>query len=159
MKLLDISKEFQALYEIATDEEDTKTLTQLFNEVEAKLEEKAENTRIILSKLDKDIEFLDEEIKRLQRRKKAIQKNKENLKSLLAWTLEQAGISKLKTQKATFYFAPTPPKVVIEDENLIPEEFKIQKWDIDKKKLKEALQSGLEIKGAILEQVETLRIR
>ena len=159
MKLLDIAEEFQTLYEIATEEEDVETLTKLFNEIEAELKDKADNVRIVLSKLDKDIEFLDEEIKRLQQRKKAIQKNKENLKSLLALALYQAGIDKLKTSKATFYFVPTPPRVVINDESLIPDEFKVTKIEIDKQKLKEALKKGLEIKGATLEQNETLRIR
>ena len=159
MKLLDIAEEFQTLYEIATEEEDVETLTKLFNEIEVELKDKADNVRIVLSKLDKDIEFLDEEIKRLQQRKKAIQKNKENLKSLLALALYQAGIDKLKTPKATFYFAPTPPRVVINDESLIPDEFKVTKIEIDKQKLKEALKKGLEIKGATLEQNETLRIR
>ena len=159
MKLLDIAEEFQTLYEIATEEEDVETLTKLFNEIEAELKDKADNVRIVLSKLDKDIEFLDEEIKRLQQRKKAIQKNKENLKSLLALALYQAGIDKLKTPKATFYFAPTPSRVVINDESLIPDEFKVTKIEIDKQKLKEALKDGLEIKGATLEQNETLRIR
>jgi len=159
MKLLDIADEFQKLYELASESDDVETLHKLYQEIEEKLEEKADNTRIVLAKLDSDIEFLDKEIKRLQARKKMIERNKENLKSLLAITLHQAGITKLKTPKATFYFAPTPPRVVINDENLIPDDFKVTKIEIDKQKLKEALKSGVEIKGATLENNETLRIR
>jgi len=159
MKLLDIADEFQKLYELASESDDVETLHKLYQEIEEKLEEKADNTRIVLAKLDSDIEFLDKEIKRLQARKKMIERNKENLKSLLALTLYQAGITKLKTPKATFYFAPTPPRVVINDENLIPDDFKVTKIEIDKQKLKEALKNGIEIKGATLESNETLRIR
>ncbi|GAB6045112.1 hypothetical protein JCM11957_07100 [Caminibacter profundus] len=159
MKLFEIADEFQKLYELASDSDDIETLTELFNELEIKLEDKADNTRIVLQKLDSDIKFLDEEIKRLQNRKKTIQKNKENLKTLLELALKSAGIEKLKTPKATFYFAPTPPKLIINDENEIPDEFKIPKIEIDKQKLKEALKNGLIIKGATLEQIETLRIR
>jgi len=159
MKLLDIADEFQKLYELASESDDIETLNSLYQEIEAKLEEKADNTRLILSKLDSDIEFLNKEIKRLQERKKMIERNKESLKTLLSIALKLSGVEKLKTKKATFYFAPTPPRVVINDENLIPDEFKIVKTEIDKQKLKEALKNGLEIKGATLEQNETLRIR
>jgi len=159
MKLLDIADEFQKLYELASESDDIETLNSLYQEIEAKLEEKADNTRLILSKLDSDIEFLNKEIKRLQERKKMIERNKESLKTLLSIALKMSGVEKLKTKKATFYFAPTPPRVVINDENLIPDEFKLIKTEIDKQKLKEALKNGLEIKGATLEQNETLRIR
>jgi len=159
MKLLDIADEFQKLYELASESDDIETLNSLYQEIEAKLEEKADNTRLILSKLDSDIEFLNKEIKRLQERKKMIERNKESLKTLLSIALKLSGVEKLKTKKATFYFAPTPPRVVINDENLIPDEFKLIKTEIDKQKLKEALKNGLEIKGTTLEQNETLRIR
>jgi len=159
MKLLDIADEFQKLYELASESDDIETLNSLYQEIETKLEEKADNTRLILSKLDSDIEFLNKEIKRLQERKKMIERNKESLKTLLSIALKMSGVEKLKTKKATFYFAPTPPKVVINDENLIPEDFKVTKIEVDKQKLKEALKNGLEIKGATLEQNETLRIR
>ena len=159
MRLFDISDEFQKLYELASDSDDVETLTELYNEIEAKLEEKADNVRFVIQKLESDAKFLSDEIKRLQARKKAIEINKENLKTLLAITMKQAGLAKLKTPKATFYFAPTPPRIIINDEELIPQEFKVTKIEIDKQKLKEALKNGLEIKGATLEQNETLRIR
>jgi septal ring factor EnvC (AmiA/AmiB activator) len=159
MKLLDIADEFQKLYELASESDDVETLQELYKEIEVQLEEKADNTRLILSKLDSDIEFLNKEIKRLQKRKKMIEHNKESLKTLLSIALKMAGVEKLKTKKATFYFAPTPPRLVINDENLIPEDFKETKIEINKQKLKEALKKGFEIKGVTLEQNETLRIR
>ena len=158
MKLFEIANEFKTLYDIATEEEDVETLSKLYDELEMKLEDKAENVRIVLMQLKADEELLSDEIKRLQTRKKSIAKNRENLKSLLAWTLQSAGVPKLKTPKATFYFTNTK-SVAIEDVEKLPQAFvKIEKKPL-KTELKKALLNGETIEGATLEETQTLNIR
>ncbi len=161
MKLVEISQEYQALYDLASDTDDTETLTDLFNEIEESLENKADSVRVVLSKLKSDSDYLANEIKRLQQRKKSIDNNADNLKSLLMWTLQKAGISKLKTAKATFYFA-TSKSVQIGDEvelSNLPRTFVQIEYKPDKKALKEALESGKEIEGVTIVESQTLRIR
>jgi len=161
MKLKELNQEYQALYDLASDTDDVKTLTELYKQLESKLEEKADNTRLILSKLKSDIDFLSDEIKRLQNRKKSIENNIDNLKSMLMWTFYKAGITKLKTKKATFYFATTTSVKIDDtldltklDKNFVQVEYKV-----DKKALKEAIESGTKIDGVTIEEKETLRIR
>jgi len=161
MKLVDIASEYQAIYEMASDTDDMATITELYNQLEEDLEKKADSVRIVLAKLKSDTEFLAAEIKRLQQRKKSIENNADNLKSLLMWTLQKAGIPKLKTAKATFYFA-TSKSLQISDEvqlSSLPSEYVQIEYKADKKALKEAVENGVVIDGVSIAENETLRIR
>jgi len=161
MKLVDIASEYQAIYEMASDTDDMATITELYNQLEEDLEQKADSVRIVLAKLKSDTEFLAAEIKRLQQRKKSIENNADNLKSLLMWTLQKAGIPKLKTAKATFYFA-TSKSLQISDEmqlSSLPSEYVQIEYKADKKALKEAVENGVVIDGVSIAENETLRIR
>ena len=158
MKLFDIADEFKTLYDIATNEEDVETLTKLYDELQMKLEDKAENVRVVLMQLKADEELLSKEIERLRKRKQTITNNRENLKSLLAWTMQSAGVPKLKTLKATFYFSTTD-SVSINDIEKIPQQYlKIEKKPL-KTEIKKALKKGEHIEGVTLEEIQTLNIR
>ena len=161
MKLVDIASEHQAIYDIASDTDDMETLTELYNQLEEQLELKADSVRFVLAKLKSDTEFLAVEIKRLQQRKKSIENNADSLKSLLMWTLQKAGLPKLKTAKATFYFA-TSKSLHINDEvqlSKLPSEYVQVEYKADKKALKEAVENGVVIDGVSIAENETLRIR
>ena len=161
MKLIDISKEFQALYDVASDSNDVETLTELYNSLETKLEDKADSTRIILSKLKSDSDYLTNEIQRLHQRKKSIENNMDNLKSLLMWTLQKAGIDKLKTAKATFYFASSKSLSISDsiDISKLPSEYIQVEHKANKKALKEAIENGVALDGVTITENESLRIR
>lgn len=161
MKLIDISKEYQAIYDLASDTDEVETLTELYNQLELELEDKADSTRIVLSKLKSDCDYLADEIKRLQQRKKSIENNMDNLKSLLMWTLQRAGIPKLKTAKATFYFATSKSVKINSNVKLesLPSEYIQLEYKADKKALKEALENGVILEGIEIETNESLRIR
>lgn len=161
MKLIELTDEFQALNGLAADTDEIETLTELYNQIEMALEEKADSTRVVLSKLKSDTDFLAAEIKRLQQRKKSIEINMENLKSLLMWTLQKAGISKLKTPKSTFYFATSKSLNISSavDIESLPGEYIQIEYKADKKALKEAVENGVIIDGVTIEENESLRIR
>jgi hypothetical protein len=161
MKLIDISKEFQALYEVASDSNDIEILTELYNSLEIKLEDKADSVRVVLSRLKNDSEYLANEIKRLQQRKKSIDNNTDNLKSLLMWTFQKAGIDKLKTAKATFYFATSKSLNISNsiDISKLPSEYIQVEHKANKKALKEAIENGVIINGVTLDENKSLRIR
>jgi len=159
MKFTD--EKYQALYDLASDTDDTKTIYKKYNNINDDIDKQADNTRLILSKLKSDVDFLSDEIKQLQNRKKSIENNIDNLKSMLMWTFYKAGITKLKTKKATFYFATTTSVKIDDtldltklDKNFVQVEYKV-----DKKALKEAIESGTKIDGVTIEEKETLRIR
>lgn len=161
MKLIEISEEYQALYNLASDTDEVETLTELYNSLGEELELKADSTRVVLSRLKSDSDYLASEIKRLQQRKKSIETNSENLKSLLMWTFQKAGLSRLKTAKATFYFSNSK-SIQISDKvkiNTLPKECIEIDYKVDKRALKELLEQGLIIDGVTIEEKESLRIR
>ena len=161
MKLIEISEEYQAIYDLASDTDEVETLTELYNQLEVALEHKADSTRVILSRLKNDSDYLALEIKRLQQRKKSIETNADNLKSLLMWTLQKAGVPKLKTPKATFYFATSKSLNISEsvDISKLPQEYVQLEYKADKKALKEAVENGVVIDGISINENESLRIR
>lgn len=159
MKLIELAKEFQTLYEIASDTDDIETLNSLFEQVQGELEVKADSTRVVLSKLDSDIDFLDKEIKRLQERKKSITNNKESLKGLLQWAMYSSGQTKIKTASATFYFQKTESVKVECDTSSLEDQYKKIKVEPNLTELKKALKNGVVIDGVTLEEKEGLRIR
>ena len=161
MKLIEISAEYQSLYDLASDTDDMETITALFNEIEENLEHKADSVRVVLSRLKNDSDYLASEIKRLQQRKKSIDNNADNLKSLLMWTLQKAGLAKLKTAKATFYFATSKSLQISDAVQLLslPKEYVQIEYKADKKALKEAIENGVVIDGVTIQENETLRIR
>lgn len=65
MKLTELASEHQAIYDLASDTDDMETLATLYNELEEQLEQKADSTRIVLSRLKNDSDYLALEIKRL----------------------------------------------------------------------------------------------
>lgn len=161
MKLIEISEEYQAIYNLASDTDEVETLTELYNQLELELEDKADSTRIVLSRLKSDVDYLSDEIKRLQQRKKSIENNMDNLKSLLMWTLQKAGVPKLKTPKATFYFANSKSLQINSNVDIaqLPKEYIQFEYKADKKALKEAIENGVVIDGVTIDEKESLRIR
>ncbi len=161
MKLIDISDEFQAIYNLASDTDDVETLTELYNQLETELEHKADSVRVVLSKLKSDSEYLADEVKRLQQRKKSIDTNIDNLKGLLMWTFLKAGVDKLKAPKATFYFANSKSLKIDSaiDISSLPKEYYTVEYKADKKALKEAVENGVVVDGISIEENTSLRIR
>ncbi len=77
------------------------------------------------------------------------------------WTLQKAGIAKLKTAKATFYFATSESLTISDsvDISKLPNEYIQVEHKADKRALKEAIKNGVIIDGVTINENETLRIR
>lgn len=107
---------------------------------------------------------LKAEIDRLTARVKAIDRNVDRLMESLQTTMILTHMPKIKTGLFSFSIQKNPPKVVIDDPDLIPAYFKIpQEPKIDTAAIKDLLKKGDEkgeLEGAAhLEQGESLRIK
>lgn len=103
-----------------------------------------------------------DEAKRLADRKKSFDNQAKNLKAYALNCLQAAGMSKFKTDKNTFTVRKGSVSVVIDNEDLLPDELVDTTVVVapDKKKIKEAIEAGVEIKGAHLEiGAESLQVR
>ena len=114
------------------------------------IENKTSNITYAFKNMDAEIDILDAEIKRLQDRKAAAQKRKENLKKLVIECMETMGTKKLATPVGTVSIRNNPVKLELEeishDSAYVTE---VVEYKIDKKAILKDLKLG-KIEGAIM---------
>ncbi|MGT2761933.1 siphovirus Gp157 family protein [Streptococcus intermedius] len=121
-------------------------------------EEKVENTVKVIKNKEAELGQLEEEIDRLTKRKKSIKGDITRLKTGLQGAFEVTGHDKVKTLLFTVTLANNQPSVVV-DEDLLPKKYFVQKLTPDKTAIKELLKAGKKVKGAVLQESRSLRIR
>lgn len=161
--IYELTQDYLIISEMMENPElDPEFLADTMEAVDGELEVKAENYAKVMKNLDGDIEALDNEIRRLTSRKKALENNIKNMKMALQSMMTITGKTKFKTDLFSFGIQKNAPSVVIDtDINNLPTEFlKFREPEVDKTKLKEALKNGEDLSGYChLEQSESLRIR
>ncbi|MGM9535035.1 MAG: siphovirus Gp157 family protein [Intestinibacter sp.] len=110
--------------------------------------------------IDSQIDAIDGEIKRLQELKKQKQNKYEYLKKSLKDNMEALGVKKLETDLGNFTVRNNPGSLVIDNETIIPDEYKevVQTVKIDKKAIKECIKQGNAIEGCHVEISTSLMI-
>lgn len=149
MNLNEISKDYIGLLESDIEPEQ---LSECLDSIEDAFEEKGSNIVAVLNSLDSDVTALDNEIKRLQARKKAITGNKDRLKEYLRYNMESTGITKINHPLFNITLRKGQAKADVLDDTLIPDEFMKVKTEIkpDLVAIKKALKDGEDIPGVAL---------
>jgi hypothetical protein len=130
--------------------------------VEGALGDKLDSIFSFVRNLDGLAVTCDEEAKRLAARKKSFETQAKNIKQYILNCLLAAGLDKHKTTYNTFTAAKGSVSVVIDNEALLPDELVTTTVLIapDKKAIKEAIDAGVDIKGAHIEiGPRSLRVR
>lgn len=127
--------------------------------LEIEIEEKAENTAIVIKELEAQVKKYKEEEKRLSNRRKTIENNIKSLKSNLEYTMKLQDKKKFKTDHFSFNIQKNAPSVKITDEEKALKNYKRVTETVDKAKLKDDLKNGVLLDYAELVQTESLRIR
>jgi len=156
--LYELKNDYLRLLELE-EEVDLEAFQDALDNLTDEINTKAESIAAVLKQMEADVKMLKDEETRLKNRRIAIENNHKRLKEYLKNELEVMEIDKVKTPKFTITVRNNPVKVVIKDEDLIPVDYKVPKYSIDKKTLKEALLNGEEIKGAELIQEKGVQIR
>lgn len=164
MSIYELTADYMQIMEMMEDPElDPQALADTMEAVEGELEIKAESYAKIMKNLDGDVEALENEIRRLTSRKKAIEENIKRMKVALQGMMEVTGKTKFKTDLFSFGIQKNAPSVVIDVEDIhdIPEDYlKYKAPEVNKTAIKEAIQKGENLEGiAHLEQSHSLRIR
>ncbi len=156
MNLYQINQEVADAMRIDDKEEREYLLSQLNLQLEDQVEEM---TKDVINSESRAV-AIDDEIKRLSDRKKAELQHAESVKGYIKSAMERQGLKKAKFVNFTVSVAKTPAKVVVDNEQLVPAKYWVEKTtnSIDKKSLKEALKEG-EVEGAKLESGTTLRVK
>ncbi|GKV93556.1 siphovirus Gp157 family protein [Pectobacterium aroidearum] len=117
------------------------------------LADKLDGAYIHVRNLEGLAKTCDEEAKRLADRKKSFENRAKQLKSYVLNCLLAAGMDKLKTTTNTFTARKGVTSVIIDNEGLLPDEMVAVQTIVapDKKAIKEAIESGVEVPGAHIE--------
>lgn len=135
-------------------------------EKEDEFENKAENVGQYIKNLKIESDALNDEIKKLQARKKAADNKVERMKTYLMSCMNQTGINKIETARCKLTIRNNAESVIIDDEksfiNNYAESHKELfnfKPEISKTKIKKAIQSGEKINGAIIGRTQSIIVK
>ncbi|ENU3061654.1 siphovirus Gp157 family protein [Escherichia coli] len=129
---------------------------------ELALSEKFDGIMTLVRNLEGQANTVGEEAKRLADRKKSFEGQAKSLKEYALKCLQAANMKSFKTERNTFTVRKGSLSVVIDNVDQLPDDLVDIATVIapDKKKIKEAIEAGLEIKGAHLETgAESLQVR
>lgn len=123
-------------------------------------QEKAVSYGFVLKTFDNTTDVIAAEIKRLQELKDKSEKRKELFKQRLSEAMIQFGVEKIETPLLKLSFRKSE-SVEITDENLLPDDYKIEKttYSPDKTKIKYYIKEGSIVPGAELITKQNLQVK
>ena len=121
------------------------------------LVEKAENYYMVIDKLSNAGEYYKQEAAKLSNVAKTISNLEERIKDRLKFGMVEMDRTEIIGTKLRLKLSPTKTKLVIDDEQLIPQSFKIIEYKVDKELVRAALEKNEKIPGARLEGGLSLR--
>lgn len=159
-KLYELTEMYQNIQElISNDETNSEELEKALREIKDNINSKVENIAKLIKNIEGDIEVLKIEENRLSERRRTLENKKDRIKNYLESQLKSMGISKVKTPLFTVSIQKNPPRIDIENEEIIPDSFVKYTKSILKKDIIQALKNGKEVPGVKLIQTSSLRIR
>ncbi|MEX2953510.1 siphovirus Gp157 family protein [Serratia fonticola] len=130
--------------------------------IEGALGDKLDAAYTYVRNLEGLAKTVDEEVKRLADRKKSFENRAKSIRQYVLTCLLASGQDKLKTVANTFTARKGSVSVVIDNVDLLPDELVAVQTLVapDKKAIKEAIENGVDVKGAHIEIGErTLMVR
>ena len=157
MKLYELTG---AYAELQSMEED-KAVIDTLEAIEGEIQLKAEKVAMVLSNIDSDISAIDEEIKRLTAKKKAIKNRHESLKDYLRENMERCEIKKIESPLFTINCVAGRDSLSVDDEELAKSSKFIKTTvALDKTAALAELKAGGEIPGlSITKSKSSIRIK
>lgn len=155
MRLYEITEAYANLEAIEDDVDVSSTLAN----VEGALEDKLESIAKVIKNLDAMADAYEDEERRLRTKKQAAKKRVDGLKKYVKDNLEAMGKNKVEAGIFKWSLQYSPPKLVITDESLIPDEFFVIERKPIKSEIKKAIEAEQTIDGAEIVREKHLRLR
>jgi len=160
MNIYDITKQWLEVQElIESGDIEKEALFDTLEAIEGDLEYKAESYAKIIKNLEKDINGIKEEEKRLSEKRKSLENNIKKMKNILEESMKVTGKTKFKTELFSFNIQKNTPSLIIDNEDSVPEEFINIVKSVNKSLIKDRIKSGEVFDFAHLESSESLRIK
>jgi len=159
--LTDTMKQLLNMAQSGEVEQETIDATIESMDLEQDIEEKIDGYIYVMDELDASNERIQNEIKRLRKRKKVQENNKKRMQERLYDRLKLIERDKVQTDKYTVSIRKNPPKLVVNDESNIPKRFYDERLPkLNKRALLDELKnSDEELKGVEVRQEERLDYR
>jgi hypothetical protein len=157
MKLYELTADFAAL---AAMEEDDIDVSAALNALTVALEDKCAGVVRVLATIDAEAEALKAEEKRLADKRKTRENRAKALRDYVKAAMTAGDIRKIETPLATFSLKDGPPRVVVNDEMLVPEAYTRTVVEIDKAAILDAFKRDGEcVPGTSIERSKALTIK
>ena len=127
---------------------------------------KATNVAKFILNTEAMAEAIEQAADAMKERANRIRRRSESIRNYLKINMQASGITKIEATEFVLSLKKNPPSVIVTDEASIPDAFKVTPVPPppptprpDKAAIKKAIQAGVEIPGAHLEQHERLDIK
>jgi len=144
---------------IENDAEINSTLEEWMKINEQNLAEKIDGYYLLISHLETSCEFYKEREKEAYTVRKTYENQISRMKDNIKFTMSELDTLELKGNNYRYKLSLSKPKVVINDDSKIPNEYIVETIirNVDKDLVKHALDLGIELEGVSLEQTQSLR--
>lgn len=163
MKLYEVAEAFAQIQDFlnnAETDEEIVAIKEVLIDYECQFEEKVENIVYLLKNMEADIDVLKSEEKRLNEKRKSLERKTESLKDYLFSAFMQTGTERIKYPQFTVSIRNNPESVNVTDITKIPQDYFVpQPPKLNKDGLKKAIKDGMEIDGVELVRNKSIQIR
>ena len=124
-------------------------------------EAKAWNIAALVQQFEGDIVTIKDAEQRMAARRKSLERRVASIREYLLVQLLRVGIHQVESPEFVIRIRDNPPKVVFDDETVIPDAFKREEVivSVRKDEIRKSLLDGREVPGAHLERGKTLSIK
>lgn len=162
--LYEISQTYREALDVLTDPEldlPNEVIADTLEGLQGNLEDKAIAVAQFFKNLEATAVAIKEAEQRMSQRRKAIENRVAAIKDYLKINMESCGISKIESPWFALSIAKNPAAVDILDEDSLPDDFVeiVTMRKVNKTAIKQAIESGADVPGAVLTRGTRLVIR
>ncbi|WP_338432311.1 siphovirus Gp157 family protein [Clostridium tyrobutyricum] len=160
-KLYDIGSRYRNIQELLDNPKfPNEEIKKTFDGIDEEFNIKVENITKFIRSMKVDAEGINDEIKRLQDRKRVLENRVEALKRYVYDQMNSVGKKKIQGKLFTLAIQKNPKQVIVRDSKSIPQKYLVpQEPKIDKELILQDIKIGMKVNGVDITQNESLRIR
>jgi hypothetical protein len=161
MRLYDLSEQYNTLAEMLEEDATNEALQTMLDGLEDAFDTKVESIiKLWRSKIG-ERDFIKQERMRLDLMEKRMEKQADWLKNYAESQMKAIGKQEIKSSLFKINLQNNPPKVIIQDGTQLPDEYINTHISVtpDKAKIKQAIDSGIELSGVTIIQEQSIRIK
>ena len=160
--LYKLADEFVAIAAILADQDlPDDVITDTLEGASGDIENKAWNTAALILQFEGEASVIKEAEQRMSARRKSLENRVQWMRDYMLVQLIRTNISEIKSPEFVITVRDNPPKVILDDEDVIPKAFKHSQTitTISKAEIRQSLIDGKTVVGAHLEREKRLSIK